>query len=164
MKLSELISRYTWQEVEPAYAELYPKEKRKRKRAREAFEYIQYLKLIDSKMRIHIEYREDEESGYHDVLGRDGSLREDGQEESYSLFLVEWDEWLGMEIETETLGKYSELDILCHVFWEMTWCGYSMEKVKKFRKKLERSSKSKKEDFIPFDPTMLGQEDGTYQD
>lgn len=158
--MSVLISRYTWQEVEPAYLELYSKEKRKRKRAREAFEYIQSLKPVGSVIRIHLEYQDDEEGGYNDVSGRDGSLREDGQEESYSLFLVDWDEWLGMEIGAETLEKYSELDILCHCFWEMTWCGYSMEKVKKFRKNLERLSNRNKEDFIPFDPSRLGQESG----
>ncbi len=159
MKLSELISQYTWQEVEPVYLELYPKEKRKRKRAREAFEYIQSLKPVVCEMRIHLEYQDDEDGGYHNVSGRDGSLREDGQEESYAIFLVAWDEWLGMDIEADTLEKYSELEILCHGLWEMTWCGYSMEKVIKFRKRLDRLSKSKKEDFIPFDSSLWGEED-----
>ena len=61
-----------------------------------------------------------------------------------------------MAIEAETLEKYSELDILCHGVWEMTWCGYSMEKVEKFRKRLDRISKSK--DFVPYDPSMFDQE------
>ncbi len=156
MKFAELISQYTWQEVEPVYLELYPKEKRKRKRAREAFEYIQSLQSVAYEMRIHLEYQDDGTGGYHDVLGRDGSLRENGQEESFALFLIDWDEWLGMEIEPDFLEKYSELEILCHVFWEMTWCGYSMEKVEKFRKRLDRTSKSK--DFVPYDSSMFEEE------
>jgi hypothetical protein len=156
--LSELITRYTWQEVEPVYLELYPKEKRKRKRAREAFEYIQSLRPVGYEMRIHLEYQDDEAGGYHDVSGRDGSLRENGLEECFGLFLMDWDEWLGMEIEAEILERYSELDILCHCFWEMTWCGYSMEKVKKFRKRLDRLSTGKKEDFISFDPSLWGED------
>lgn len=71
---------------------------------------------------------------------------------------MDWDEWLGMEIEAEILERYSELDILCHCFWEMTWCGYSMEKVKKFRKRLDRLSTGKKEDFISFDPSLWGED------
>lgn len=157
MKFSEIVSRFTWQAVEPRFLELYPKEKRKRKKAREAFEYIRSFKPAGSNMRIHIEFRDDEGDRYHDVLGKDGTVRDDGQEESYGNFLVDWDEWLGMEIEVDTLEKYSELDILCHVFWEMTWCGYSMEKVKKFRKRLDRLSKCKKEDCIPYDPSMFEQ-------
>jgi hypothetical protein len=155
MKLSELFSRYTWQEVKRVYLELYPKEKRKRK-AREAFDYIQSRKPTESNMRIYMEFQHDEEGGYHNVSGKDGSLRENGEEECFGLFLVDWDEWLGMEIEADTLEKYSELDILCHVFWEMTWCGYSMGKVEKFRKRLDRTSKGK--DFVPYDPSMF--EDG----
>lgn len=150
MKLAELISRYEWPEVEPGYLRLYPKEKRRRKKAREASEYIRALKPVNSDMRIYIEYREDEAGGYHDVLGKDGRLREDGAEECYGLFLVDWDEWLGMEIEADTLEEYSDSDTLCHVFWEMTWCGYSMERVEKFRKRLDRISKSK--DFVPANP------------
>ncbi|MEW6387575.1 MAG: DUF6557 family protein [Thermodesulfobacteriota bacterium] len=149
MKFEEIISRYTWQEVEPVYLELYSKEKRKRKKVREAFEYIKTLKPASSGMRIHIEYREDEDGGYHHVLGRDGSLGRNGQEESYGIFLVDWDEWLGMEIEADTLEKYSDLDILCHCFWEMTWCGYSMEKVEKFREELKLAEADT--EFIPLE-------------
>jgi hypothetical protein len=158
MTLAELISRYTWPAVEPVYLGLYPKEKRRRKSARGAFDYIRSRQAAPCAMRICLEYRVDEEEGYHDVLGRNGSLREDRQGERFGLFLMDWDEWLGMEIEAKTIEKYSELDILCHCFWEMTWCGYSMEKVNRFRKRLERLSKSKKEDFIPFDPSILGEE------
>ena len=156
MKLYELISRYTWQEVEPVYLRLYPKEKRRRKRAREAFEFIRSLKPSESIVRIHIEFQDGEEGRYHDVSGKDGSMRENGEEECLGLFLVDWDEWLGMSIEADTLEKYSELDTLCHVFWEMTWCGYSMEEVEKFRKRLDRISKSK--DFTPYDPSMFEEE------
>jgi hypothetical protein len=153
MKFSEIVSRYAWPEVEPVYHRLYPKEKRRRKKPREAFDYIRSVKPADANMRIYIEFQDDEEGGYHNVSGKDGSLREDGEEERFGLFLVDWDEWLGMEIGADTLEKYSELEILCHIFWEMTWCGYSMEKVEKFRKRLDRISKSK--DFVPYDPSMF---------
>jgi hypothetical protein len=155
MKLSELFSLYTWPEVKPAYLRLYPKEKRRRK-TQGAFEYIRSQKPVESDMRIYIEFQDDEDGGYHNVSGKNGNLREDGEEECFGLFLVDWDEWLGMEIEAGTLEKYSELDILCHVFWEMTWCGYSMEKVEKFRTRLDQASKSK--NFVPFDLFKFDQE------
>jgi hypothetical protein len=107
-------------------------------------------------MQIYIEFQDDDQCGYHNVAGKDGSLREDGQEESWGLFLLDWDEWLGMDIERDTLEKNSELDVLCHCFWEMTWCGYSMDKVEKFRTRLDRASKSK--DFVPYDPSFWEQE------
>ena len=52
------------------------------------------------------------------------------QEEGFGLLLMDWDEWLGMEIEAETLEKYSELDILCHCFWEMTWVAIPWKRLK----------------------------------
>lgn len=136
MKLAEIISRSPWQEVEPVYLELYPKEKRQKKKAREALEYIKSLKPIASKMRIEIEYCEAEEGHYHEVLGKDGTLRPDGPEERYDISLVDWDEWLGIEIDPLTQNNYSELAILCHCLYEMTWYGYSMAKIKKFRDEL----------------------------
>jgi hypothetical protein len=146
-KFKEIVSRYTWQEVEQHYLRLYLKEKSKSKEAREALEYLQSLEPARSDMRIYIEYREDQEGGYHEVLGRDGSLGRHGQEESYALFLVDWDEWLGMEIEANTLKQYSELDVLCHCFWEMTWCGYSVGKVGKFREELDQLKAEEPKNF-----------------
>ncbi|MDI6880864.1 MAG: hypothetical protein QMD16_16155 [Desulfitobacteriaceae bacterium] len=140
-KLNEIVSRYTWSEVEPIFLELYPKEKRKRKRARQAWEYIQSLEPPPSDMRLYIELRKDPEESYHDVFGKDGSLGDNGQEETYALFLVDWDEWLGMEIAADTLEQYAGLHIVCHCFWEMTWCGYVVESVRKYREKLARVSK-----------------------
>lgn len=137
MKLAEILSRYSWPEVEPVYLRLYPKEKRRRKKARQAFENIRSLKAADSKMVIHIGFQDDEEVGYHDVSGSDGSSTENGEKKRFSLFLVDWDEWLGMKIEVDTIEKYSELETLCHIFWEMTWCGYSMEDVRSFREELK---------------------------
>lgn len=149
-RLHDIISRYTWQEVEPVYVQLYPEEKRKKKRARQGWEYIQSLEPAPSNMRLYIEYREDREDSYHDVFGKDGSLRDDGQEETYALFIEDWDEWLGMEIAADTLEHYAELDIVCHCFWEMTWCGYAVESVHKYRDKLERLSKEKTKNLEEF--------------
>jgi hypothetical protein len=139
-RLHEVFSRYTWPEIEPVYVRLYPDEIGKSKRARQAWEFIQSLEPAGFDMRIYIEYQEEPEESYHDVFGRDGSLGHDGQEETYGLFLVDWDKWLGMEIAATTLEHYSELDILCHCFWEMVWCGYAVEEVQKFRKELDQIS------------------------
>jgi hypothetical protein len=139
MKLIELISEHTWQEVESLYLQHYPKEKRYRKKAKAAFEYIKSLNPVTYDMQICIKYREDFDGNYHDVLARDGTIRPDGREESFDISLVDWDKWLGMEIDSNTLEKYSGLDILCHCFWEMTWHGYSMEMVKQSRDELHHS-------------------------
>lgn len=85
MKFMEIFSRYSWQEIEPSYVKLYPEEKRKKRKAREAFAYIQTLSLSNMGMRIDITYREDEDGSYHDVCGKDGTVQEDGSEERFCL-------------------------------------------------------------------------------
>lgn len=140
MKLMEILSRFGWQELEPCYLRLYPKEKRHKKTARDAFAYIKSLQPVSTGMRIEIDYRDDAEGGYHEVLGQDGTLRADGLEESFCLALVDWEEWLGMEINPTSQQRYADLDIVCHCLWEMTWFGYSMEQIVQAREDLDRQA------------------------
>jgi len=41
-----------------------------------------------------------------------------------------------MRISRKSLGDFSEIDILCHCLWEMTYDGYSNKEVKKSAKEL----------------------------
>jgi hypothetical protein len=47
-----------------------------------------------------------------------------------------------MEIEPETLSRYTEVDIIGHCLWEMTFFGYSQEDIKKTVEELERARES----------------------
>jgi hypothetical protein len=129
MKLIDIFFRYSWQELESHYLKLYPKEKSHHDKAREAFNYIKSLQPASTRMKIEIDYRQDADGNYHDVFGKDGTVREDGLEERCCLALVDWEEWLGMDIEPGVQKMYADLDIVCHCFWEMTWHGYSMDMV-----------------------------------
>jgi hypothetical protein len=117
-------------------------------------------------MRICIERVLDEFTGeyYASVSGKDGTLMKEledippemvkddaigNREVSYAIEFTDWAEWLGMEIDLETLLSYSEVDILGHCLWEMTFCGYSPEDVKRAMEEIERSRES--EEWIPFE-------------
>jgi len=49
-----------------------------------------------------------------------------------------------MEIEQESLSKYSELDIIGHCLWEMTFYGFTQEKIKKQLAQLEKEAEEAK--------------------
>ena len=49
-----------------------------------------------------------------------------------------------MEIEQESLSKYSELDIIGHCLWEMTFYGFIQEKIKKQLAQLEKEAEEAK--------------------
>ena len=44
--------------------------------------------------------------------------------------LAHWAEWLGMEIDPDTLTRYTEPDIIAHCLWEMTFFGYTLEDIR----------------------------------
>ena len=64
------------------------------------------------------------------------------REASYGIELTDWAEWLGMEIEPETLSRYAEADIIVHCVWEMTFFGYSQADIEKTVEELERARES----------------------
>jgi hypothetical protein len=99
-------------------------------------------------MRIEIASREDEDGVYHDVIGRDGTLRADGSEESFCIALVDWEDWLGMEIDPGIRINYSELDIVCHCLWEMTWFGDSPAMIEKFKEDLNNQRLEDTENIV----------------
>ena len=148
MKLLDIVSQYSWKKIESRYLELYPDEKSHKQEAREAFKYIKSINQVSSRMRIEIAYREDEDGSYNDVIGTDGTLRADGSEERFCIALVDWEEWLGMDIDPTVQKNYLNLDILCHCLWEMTWFGYSMEKIIQFREDLDCQAEEYSENII----------------
>ncbi len=79
-------------------------------------------------MRLMIEYvpKDDEFGGYWDVSAQD---LEDL--EFYAIEFRPWEDWLGMEIDPETLKTISSLDIICHCLWEMTFIGYEQDEIQK---------------------------------
>jgi hypothetical protein len=83
---------------------------------------------VDTTMRLMIEYvpKDDEFGGYWDVSAQD---LEDL--EFYAIEFRPWEDWLGMEIDPETLKTISSLDIICHCLWEMTFIGYEQDEIQK---------------------------------
>ncbi|NLO51569.1 MAG: hypothetical protein GX103_10490, partial [Bacteroidales bacterium] len=47
--------------------------------------------------------------------------------------------WLGMEISQESLQHFSELEIISHCLYEMTFVGFEEEEIQKELNSLEKS-------------------------
>lgn len=89
-------------------------------------------------------FSEPDDVGYWDVSGLD-DVRDakEGYETpmKWAIEFTPWGEWLGMEIDKDTLAKLSPADILAHCLWEMTFCGYTQEEVDGELKKIEDAVK-----------------------
>jgi len=72
----------------------------------------------------------------------------------YAIEFTDWGEWLAMKIEQESLSEYSELDIIGHYLWEMTFYGFTQEKIKKqlahLEKEAEETKKNPSSCIFPF--------------
>lgn len=118
---------------------------------------------IETKMHIVIQdvFDEYDKEYYTHVSGKDGILNKESdpehfkddeignQEVSYGIDFTDWAEWLGMEIDQESFSKYSELDIIGHCLWEVTFYGFIQDDIRKtidritnYQSPVERSGQS----------------------
>lgn len=61
------------------------------------------------------------EKSYIDVSGKDGTISCNGDEEFYGIEFLPWNEWLDMEIDSNSLIEYPLVDIAVHCMWEMSF-------------------------------------------
>ncbi len=145
MKFWELVYKYKWDEICPVLISLYPNDQQNIAGFKMVFEQLRTLTLSETNMRIILEevFDEFENEWYTCVSGRDGTLKKEenpeifkddkigNQEVAYGIEFVDWEEWLGMDIDPEAISNYSETDIVAHCLWEMTFYGYTQEAIKK---------------------------------
>ncbi|WP_394992430.1 DUF6557 family protein [Emticicia sp.] len=64
----------------------------------------------------------------------------------FAIYFDPWAEWLGMSISTETLEKFSELEIISHCLFEMTFEGFDEVRIKEsgdYLNKISNESKNR---------------------
>lgn len=145
MKLNALIKSYNWLSIELTLLCLYPDQENMTDEYRNVFEKLENLEPEDSDMNIVLtEYDcdpnfESEKETYIDVSGRNNEKDPNGLTESYALEFVEWNKWLGMDLAPETTTNFSELEIIAHCLYEMTFLGYDENEIKEERESLDKS-------------------------
>jgi len=145
MKLYDIIKSNSWLSVELTLLQLYPDQAKMLDEYRNVFENLKYLEPEDSKMRIELtehDYDPDDDGEietYVDVSGQDDTKDENGRTISYAIEFTEWKKWLGMSMAPETLKNFSELEIIAHCLYEMTFIGYDEEEIQEELKSLERT-------------------------
>lgn len=123
MKLHELLAQYTWEEVCSTLKTWYGASAIDDASYKKAISALRETQWVDSKYKICVHKYCDEQEGRvaYDV----GGNRSDVGRENYDIAYLPWREWLGMEIEEDTLQKIPKLYILSACVGEMTSWGYS---------------------------------------
>jgi len=126
MMVKDIIMKHKWEEVQPLCLKHYPSDYAK---SISGFENVFYdlqkkeATFSREKRILKIDFVDDGKDSYHHT-----DFRKDDIE--YGLDFLPWDEVLGMTIHKETLEKYTEAEIICHVIWEITFYGFSEEAIK----------------------------------
>lgn len=135
MNLHSVIKETTWDEVKTQM--LFYCDEEMLPLFSKVYNELQNATVIINKeelIRIKIEFIKEENS--YDVFG----IKENDNH-IYALSLSLWGEWLGYEIEEDTILSVPYHDIVAHCLWEMTYYGINEEEVIMRRDELLESSK-----------------------
>jgi hypothetical protein len=136
MKLNDLIKSIHWPSVELTLLRLYPDQETMVDEYRYVFEKLKFLEPEDYNMSILLtEYDcelddKSEIKTYIDVSVRKKETAPNSLTDSYAIEFVEWKKWLGMDLAQETIKNFSDLEIIAHCLYEMTFIGYNEEEIK----------------------------------
>jgi len=141
MTLNKLIQTNSWLSVSTIFLELYPEEEKNIPGYESVFEKLLIMNPEETDMAIVITNERDDFDGekYVDVSGSSSHPKNEEEEFSQAIEFTPWDQWLGMDISTESLKYFSELEIVAHCLHEMTFVGFEEEEIQEELKSFEKT-------------------------
>lgn len=136
MKLYDLIKSNHWLSVELTLLKLYPDQDKMLGEYRNVFEKLKVtepadydeLEIILKEYDCDPNFECDKET-YVDVSGQKKIPDPNEITNCYAIEFLEWDKWLGIDIATETSKNFSDLEIIAHCLYEMTFIDYDEDNI-----------------------------------
>ena len=148
MKLIELIRRNSWLSVELTLLDIYHEEKKNISGYEEIFRQLVSMPVIETDMIIEIKREIDDfdNEEYIDISGRKKNEPKDQkeQETSYALEFTPWSEWLGMQIDKNSIKNFTELEIISRCLFEMTFVGFDENEIQEELNKINDTTEEYK--------------------
>ncbi len=141
MNFKQLIQTNSWLSVATIFLELYPQEEKNISGYKDVFEKLLLLNTDPSDISIVVANHKDDFDGeeYVDVSGKYENPKNQEEEYSQAIDFTAWSEWLGMEISPESLLNFTELEIIVHCLFEMTFVSFDEKEILREMKKMEAS-------------------------
>jgi hypothetical protein len=157
MNLYDLIKSYNWLSVELTLLKLYPDQDKLLDEYRNVYEKLKLTEPADYKELeiVLTEYDNDpnfesDKETYVDVSGQKKIPNLNDITSGYAIEFLEWEKWLGMDLSKETIKNFSDLEIIAHCLYEMTFVDYYEEAIqgqfKSLNDNLEEYKKLTKEE------------------
>lgn len=162
----DIVRSCAFKKVKDALLKHYPDQKKNIKGYKYVFETLRLMRPRDSKEEMIIDIRRvgRGRNAYFDVSGM---CKENGKEQSYGIEYTPWSKWLGYEINKKVLKKMTKEEIAAHCLWEMTFAGFTQDKIRRQINMLRKRVKDIKEGkakLIPYEEVMAGLKERTKGD
>lgn len=121
--------------------QLYPDEEKNISGYQKVFEELLFMHPEDSEIIIVVAHQKDDFDGeeYVDVSGKYAHPKNEEEKYSQAIEFTPWNKWLGMEISPESLLHFSELEIISHCLYEMTFVVFEEEEIQEELNSMEKS-------------------------
>jgi hypothetical protein len=125
----DLLQACSFGNVKKSLLTLYPDQKKDITGYQYVFETLRRMRHRKNKegMAIRIEKVGRGKNRYFGVSG----ICSEGVHQSYALEFASWAQWLGYEVEQATLKKMPKEEIVAHCLWEMTFIGFTQNKIRR---------------------------------
>lgn len=142
--LKDIVGACAFKKVKEALLELYPDQKKSIKGYKYVFKTLKRMRPGYSKegMVIDIERVGRGRNAYFSVSG---VCTQKGIKQSYGIEYTPWSEWLGCEVDRKGLKKMTKEEIAAHCLWEMTFAGFTQERIRRRINMLKKRVKDYKE-------------------
>ena len=131
MTFNELINRHHWLSIETELIRLYPDEENQIDAYRDVYYKLKLLTPDPSDITIRLKEITDQDEKYVHVDGfyTDGRVYEFSGNDALALDFTPWEQWLGMPVNVQALEEFTELEVIAHCLFEMTFISFDQEDI-----------------------------------
>lgn len=162
MKFKDLVAKHKWADIEKRFRKLYPDQKKNLPGYKAVLEKkLPKIKPEKSDFRIVVHtVKKDKKWNDHEYVSVSGGNEAECDTNYMAIEFTPWAKWLGSYIDVGSTFEFTEMDILIHCLWEMTYMGWDQgpiqKKVKGMKKMMDNIIKDPKKYTTPYNPEELG--------
>ena len=153
----DVVRTCIFKDIEESLLQLYPDQKKNIKGYKYVFQTLRLMRLRYSKERMVIDISK-LGRGRKAYFSVSGVYAQKSRQQSYAIEFTPWSEWLGLEVGNQVLNKIPKDEIIAHCLWEMTFMGFTQDKIRKKLNALKKQSRDIKEGKVKtilFEEVML---------
>lgn len=126
MTLKDLINNHHFLSIASELTRLYPAEQAQIDDYGDVFHQLRLMPAEPSDITVRLTTIKDEDETYVDVDGyyTDGRVDEQSGNDALALDFTPWKKWLGMKIDHRSHDDFTELEIIAHCLYEMTFISF----------------------------------------